>query len=290
MNERSVDVRKRLEKKMKKSTKIKDIDQNMIDEEMARIIPALESPKFTDILPIKFAQFLINHRFFIPYLKNLLSTLIHYRRQPLSIEPVSSCDDDDNDHSTTKKSPVVRINDIVPEMATNRNAPIVSYVTTTSSETNQSSESGNFTRPWSDEEKQLLCKTIVRFPPGTPRRWEKIADIIGRHVSQVIDMAKQIQNTVGSNNNFFQENHPSFSSPITIDQNLITEREQSELISDWSQTDQHLLECALKTIPKDTSGADRWEQIARCIPGKTREECLARYRYIVQLVKAKKLA
>jgi hypothetical protein len=32
-------VRKRLEKKMKKSGKLKDVDQNAIDEEMARIIP-----------------------------------------------------------------------------------------------------------------------------------------------------------------------------------------------------------------------------------------------------------
>jgi len=178
-------------------------------------------------------------------------------------------------------------------MAINRNAPVVSYLTTNSSsfETNQSSESRNSTRPWSDEEKQLLCKTIVRFPPGTPRRWEKIAEVIGRHVSQVIDMAKQIQNTVGSNNNIFQDNLPSYSSStVTIDQNLITERQQYESSSDWSQADQHLLECALKTIPKDTLGVDRWEQIARCIPGKTREECLARYRYIVQLVKAKKTA
>jgi DnaJ family protein C protein 1 len=117
---------------------------------------------------------------------------------------------------------------------------------------------------------------------------KKIADVIGRHVSQVIDMAKQIQSTVGVNNNSFQDNLPFYSSTVTIDQNIITERQQYE--TDWSQTDQHLLECALKTIPKDTSGADRWEQIARCIPGKTREECLARYRYIVQLVKAKKVA
>ena len=118
----------------------------------------------------------------------------------------------------------------------------------------------------------------------------KIADVIGRHVSQVTDMAKQIQNTVGSNSNIFQESLPAYSSTVTIDQNLITERQPSDTNLDWSQTDQHLLECALKTIPKDTPGVDRWEQIARCIPGKTREECLTRYRYIVQLVKAKKMA
>ncbi|CAF3255050.1 unnamed protein product [Rotaria socialis] len=296
MNEKSVDARKRLEKKMKKSNKIRDIDQNMIDEELARIIPAVPSPQLTDILPIKFAFFLVNHQFLIPFLKELLYTIISYRRQSPSIECVSA-DDEDPDCRTTKKSPVVRINDIIPEMAASRNVPVVSYLTATSplsSEHNQSSESRNSNRSWSDEEKQLLCKTIVRFPPGTPRRWEKIADVIDRPVPQVIDMAKQIQNTVGSNNNnnsnLVQDSHSSFSSTVTIDQNLITERSQFESISDWSQAEQQLLECALKNIPKNTPGTDRWEQIAACIPGRTREECLARYRYIVQIVKAKKTA
>jgi hypothetical protein len=248
-------------------------------------------------LPFKFANFLVTHQFLIPYFKSLVGTLINYRRWPSPVEVAPASDDDNEDHLATKKSPVIRVNDIVPEMANNRNAPVVSYLTTTSptslssSEDNQLSESRNSSRPWSDEEKQLLCKTIVRFPPGTTRRWEKIAEAVGRHVSQVTDMAKQIQNTVGSNINTFQENNPSFSSSsVTIDENIITERHQSESPSDWSQTDQHLLECALKNIPKDTPGADRWEQIARCIPGKTRDECLTRYRYIVQLVKAKKTA
>lgn len=235
----------------------------------------------------------MNHQFFIPFLKNFLYKLIHSRRQSSSLNEPDSVNDNENDDqtSTNKKSPVVRINDIVPEMASNPNAPVVSYLTTNSSTLDDisSTESRSSTRQWSDDEKQLLCKTIIRFPPGTPRRWEKIADIVGRPVTQVTDMAKQIQNTVGSTTNTVQDKIPS--STISIDQNIITERQQQfDSTSEWSQNDQHLLECALKNVPKDTSGVDRWEQIARCIPGKTREECLARYRHIVQLVKAKKMA
>ncbi|CAF1256720.1 unnamed protein product [Adineta ricciae] len=296
MNERSMDVRKRLEKKMKKSSKIKEVDQTMVEEEMAKIIPVLKAPQFTDILPIKFAFFLIDHQFLIPYMKNLLQSILKSRSKSSSTQSSTTDNEenaDDTDYPMVKKSPVVRMNDIVPEMATNPSAPIVSYISTPVSptETNSSSDARKSTRSWSDEEKQLLCKTIVRFPPGTPRRWEKIAEVLGRHVSQVTDMAKQIQNTVGSNtNNIFQENPSSFSTTATIiDQNLITERTTLDSAADWSQTDQHLLECALKTVPKDTPGADRWEQIALCIPGKTRDECLARYRYIVQRVKAKKM-
>lgn len=261
----------------------------------------MESPQLTDILPIKFAYFLVDHQFFLSNFKSLLHHIINFRRQSSTVETVrpSANDDSENDaHRTLQKSPVIRMNDIVPEMATNRNAPVVSYLTTSSStsspsfENNQSLECRGSNRPWSDEEKQLLCKTVVRFPPGTPRRWEKIADVIDRPIVQVVDMAKEIQNTVGSNTNYntlgHDTSHSLFPSTVTIDQNLITEREQFESVSDWSQGDQHLFECALKTIPKDTPGVDRWEQIAGCVPGKTRDECLARYRYIAQLLKAKK--
>ncbi|CAF1149744.1 unnamed protein product [Adineta ricciae] len=259
-------------------------------------IPVLKAPQFVDILPIKFAFFLIDHQFLIPYMKNLLQSILKSRSKSSSTQS-STVDNEENandtDYPMVKKSPVVRMNDIVPEMATNPNAPIVPYISTPVSptETNSSSDVRKSTRSWSDEEKQLLCKTIVRFPPGTPRRWEKIAEVLGRRVSQVTDMAKQIQNTVGSNtNHIFQENPSSYSTTTTtIDQNLITERATLDSAADWSQTDQHLLECALKTMPKDMPGADRWEQIALCIPGKTRDECLARYRYIVQRVKAKKM-
>lgn len=40
-----MDLRKRLEKKLKKTSKSKDIDQNLIDEELARIIAGNEKEK-----------------------------------------------------------------------------------------------------------------------------------------------------------------------------------------------------------------------------------------------------
>lgn len=35
-----MDVRKRLEKKMKKSNKVREVDQDMLDEELAKYIPS----------------------------------------------------------------------------------------------------------------------------------------------------------------------------------------------------------------------------------------------------------
>lgn len=55
----------------------------------------------------------------------------------------------------------------------------------------------------------------------------------------------------------------------------------------WSQEQQKLLETAIVKYPKTTAG-DRWQKIANTVPGKTKEECLARYRYLVEKVKAQK--
>ncbi|KAM4686045.1 dnaJ homolog subfamily C member 1 isoform 2-T2 [Amazona ochrocephala] len=56
----------------------------------------------------------------------------------------------------------------------------------------------------------------------------------------------------------------------------------------WTQNQQKLLEMALQQYPKGTS--DRWDKIAKCVPGKNKEECIARYKLLVELVQKKKMA
>lgn len=56
----------------------------------------------------------------------------------------------------------------------------------------------------------------------------------------------------------------------------------------WTQDQQKLLETAIVKYPKSGAG-DRWQKIANTVPGKTKEECLARYKYLVQKVKEQKL-
>lgn len=57
--------------------------------------------------------------------------------------------------------------------------------------------------------------------------------------------------------------------------------------TNWSQEQQQLLELAIVKYPKTAVG-DRWVKIASSIPGKTKEECLARYKHLVEIVKAQK--
>jgi len=64
--------------------------------------------------------------------------------------------------------------------------------------------------------------------------------------------------------------------------------EVSERPVGWSAEEQKLLEQALKTYP--VAVKERWEKIAKCVPTRTKKECMKRYKEIVELVKAKKAA
>ncbi|KAE8596035.1 hypothetical protein XENTR_v10015948 [Xenopus tropicalis] len=56
----------------------------------------------------------------------------------------------------------------------------------------------------------------------------------------------------------------------------------------WTQNQQKLLELALQQYPKGTG--ERWDKIAKCVPGKSKEDCICRYKLLVELVQKKKQA
>nr|XP_043871046.1 dnaJ homolog subfamily C member 1 isoform X2 [Solea senegalensis] len=49
---------------------------------------------------------------------------------------------------------------------------------------------------WSEDELSLLSRLMVKFPGGTPGRWEKIAHELGRSVSDVTTKVKQVKDNV----------------------------------------------------------------------------------------------
>lgn len=56
---------------------------------------------------------------------------------------------------------------------------------------------------------------------------------------------------------------------------------------DWTPDEQKLLEAALKKFPASL-GKDRWTKIAEAVPGKTRRDCVERYKILVSAVQQKK--
>lgn len=139
--------------------------------------------------------------------------------------------------------------------------------------------SGGF---WTDDDLSELTRLTKKYPNGTLSRWEVIAEHMNRSVHEVTFMAARLKEpgqrpTESVAETIVQEASKKAKKVLTDDKTLPTE-------AVWSQEQQKLLETAIVKYPKTTAG-DRWQKIANTVPGKTKEECLARYKYLVQKVK-----
>ncbi|XP_055970511.1 dnaJ homolog subfamily C member 1 [Sorex fumeus] len=204
---------------------------------------------------------------------------------------------------------------------------------------------------WTEEDLSQLTRSMVKFPGGTPGRWEKIAHELGRSVTDVTAKAKQLKDSVTCSPGTVRLSELRSAPPKAMlpDDDIITQREEGEPVqgegepeapegrprrrktalarpepedkprgrrqrdfdpsqqnesSDedshrkepapatteepWTQSQQKLLELALQQYPKGSS--DRWDKIAKCVPSKSKEDCIARYKLLVELVQKKKQA
>ncbi|XP_076236037.1 dnaJ homolog subfamily C member 1 isoform X2 [Calliopsis andreniformis] len=106
-------------------------------------------------------------------------------------------------------------------------------------------------------------------------------DAMNRTVAEVTHMAKKVKD---------EGLKPGTSTEETVveerPKKAKTRVENVDNVTEWSQEQQRALEAALLKYPKGTT-VDRWEKIANCVEGKTKDECQIRYRQLVEIVKKK---
>ncbi|TWW65000.1 DnaJ -like protein subfamily C member 2 [Takifugu flavidus] len=145
---------------------------------------------------------------------------------------------------------------------------------------------------WNEEDLQLLIKAVNLFPAGTNARWEVIANYMNQHstsgmkrtAKDVINKAKNLQRLDPVqkdeiNKKAFEKFKKEHTSLPSEDKAVPSERFDEE---------QKLLEQALKSYPVNTP--ERWEKIADAVPGRSKKDCMKRYKELVEMVKAKKAA
>ncbi|CAI9153912.1 unnamed protein product [Rangifer tarandus platyrhynchus] len=216
---------------------------------------------------------------------------------------------------------------------------------------------------WTEEDLSQLTRSMVKFPGGTPGRWEKIAHELGRSVTDVTTKAKQLKDSVTcspgmvrlSELRYTAQNSRPIRTTAALPDSIITQREEAQSATEeeeeaaaepgaeaaeesrprrrrparptepeervrgrrqkdfdlseqhessdeesqqrararaaeepWTQNQQKLLELALQQYPRGSS--DRWDKIAKCVPSKSKEDCIARYKLLVELIQKKKQA
>ncbi|GFS50477.1 dnaJ homolog subfamily C member 1 [Nephila pilipes] len=165
-------------------------------------------------------------------------------------------------------------------------------------------------------------KAMKKFPVGTLQRWEKVASYLGCSVSQVVVMVKQMKNSKFSKAMSLSLQGVTGTEKENCGSEMYEEKdacdrgagdyyiegsnkEDADTVKDihqngglpsngvnghcekfWKQEEQRSLEVALQKFPKDTQG--RWEKIAEFVSTKTKEECVERYKILVQQIKKKK--
>uniref|UniRef100_A0A3B4ADJ4 DnaJ homolog subfamily C member 2 n=1 Tax=Periophthalmus magnuspinnatus TaxID=409849 RepID=A0A3B4ADJ4_9GOBI len=161
---------------------------------------------------------------------------------------------------------------------------------------------GSGAKGWSQDDLQLLIKAVNLFPAGTNARWEVIANYMNIHstsgtkrtAKDVINKAKNLQKLDPNQKDEinkkafekFKKEHTCV--PPSIDNATPSERFEKNNPVPWTTEEQKLLEQALKTYPVSTP--ERWEKIAAAVPGRSKKDCMKRYKELVEMVKAKKAA
>lgn len=150
---------------------------------------------------------------------------------------------------------------------------------------------------WSYEEVQLLIKSVNLFSAGTQKRWEVVSGYINTHSNtskkrtpkECLARAKNLKGDelkAEANQKVFQrfqENQKSSSSEIRDEVEI---SQNYDAPTPWTSEEQRLLEQSLKTYPNGTP--KRWDKIAETVSGRTKKECMMRYKDLVEMVKAKK--
>lgn len=141
---------------------------------------------------------------------------------------------------------------------------------------------------WTDEDLGELTRLTKKYPGGTVDRWEIIAEAMFRNVSEVTFMAYKLKDSAyqspGETDKLVENINKELSKKIKTKAAVTPVADQTEK---WSQEQQKALEAAIQKYPK-RGNEDRWIKIANSVPGKTKEECQVRYKYLVELVKKQK--
>merc|ERR1719264_2520794 len=166
---------------------------------------------------------------------------------------------------------------------------------------------------WGTEELQILIKAVKLFPAGTNQRWDVVTEFINQHnggvalrgVKETISKAKELQGSNFATSSLLEEvNKLAYENLQKGQKKEVLERcaeeskgtERTDNVAEqaglnptaWTPDEQKLLEQALKTY--DSKTPERWDRISEAVPGRSKKDCMKRYKELAEIVKAKKAA
>lgn len=179
---------------------------------------------------------------------------------------------------------------------------------------------------WTTDELSTLAKAIKKHPGGTHKRWDVIAEEVNalelgneRTAQECIAQNAQLQNRgaqgITDDSQAFNQFQkvlgkkvgtapadpveaaraaaaaaPSTGAGAGTPAAATETAAAKPAEAVWTPEEQVALEAALKKYPASMDKNERWRSIAEAVPGKTKKDCVVRYKQIVATLKAKKSA
>jgi DnaJ homolog subfamily C member 2 len=166
--------------------------------------------------------------------------------------------------------------------------------------TPSTSSSGKKKTPFTKEELSALAKGVKKFPPGGANRWDQIASYVNnlcrpedpRTKEECIEVFNQINKASklsrsGNQNNASTANTPSGESSATAATTPSNDNSGSSA-DGWTAEEDQQLQAGLAKYPASMDKNERWTKIAEEVPGKSKKDCVERFKTIRDALKAKK--
>jgi DnaJ family protein C protein 2 len=150
---------------------------------------------------------------------------------------------------------------------------------------------------WTKEEMFLLQKGVKKFPAGTKKRWDRIKEIVKtKNEDEIIQMTHyltinpniKIEGDINLKELLQKEKKNNDKKEEKKEEKKEDKKEEKKSNeSNWTSEEQKLLEEALKKFPSSLPANERWTNIAKHV-GKTKRQCVDRYKYLASLIKKNK--
>ncbi|XP_005108283.3 dnaJ homolog subfamily C member 1 [Aplysia californica] len=329
--EEVLSTKKKKEKKKKKQV---TSETDVVEEEELQSIPF---PRVLDLWPFQLSVFLFYSVYNLPDTVKEWQEERKRRKEEAEEEERARALELEAEPEEVTRKPKKRAPTELPEYSNEMYASVQSSMNRTSSQADVKEKPNSQLKKgeWTDEELVFLSKAVNKFPGGTPQRWEKIADMVGRSVSEVTAKVKGTKGSYSVNvSSTVQSSGYHADSSGLIKDEIISQQDNStrefevdnkanqevrrrqqptkvpktgesseksktvsvprtaavpdgaEDAAAWTQNQQTIFEWALKQYPKGTD--KRWDRVSEHIPGKTKEDCVARFKLLAELISKKK--
>mmetsp|Transcript_22445 Transcript_22445/g.52986 ORF Transcript_22445/g.52986 Transcript_22445/m.52986 type:complete len:646 (-) Transcript_22445:97-2034(-) len=143
------------------------------------------------------------------------------------------------------------------------------------------------TATFTKDEMTALAKGVKKFPAGGANRWDQISNYINNVCRPENPRTKEecieVYNKTAKSAKSFQNGNKSQMSPASA-----TTSTADKKSGEWTAEQDQQLQQGLSTYPSSMDKNERWSSIATLVKGKSKKECVARFKEIRNALKAKK--